>query len=335
MKIVSVRKALVLSALVTIFATSVHANEQTLSAQLGNRDLDINSVDSIDGDALDREMLKLMDRVPEESATENAVADQTATQTDSPATDAREKALSAPSTSTRAAFCSESRQPGNAQRRGQVEDNLMAFENDGGLLNGGVCWWHSRMQRSSLYLAVFRPELPRPSHDEANALLKKLERNEGVVEIGGYRNWHEFSNDQEALIQHRLNLWQLSDGFLRQAWIRGLANPAVAKPSRAAEQLKKLMQAISYEVESLKRVTYVKVQLPGITSHAWLILAAHPTATGINLTILDSNYLTVTWYTYKYGDHAINVYDTRGFLPYVEQRGDFAKLDAAIANYCR
>ena len=298
------------------------------SAQLGDGDLDVSSVQAIDSDLLDTEMLQLMNEAVDEDTRGQAVPAATADVSPaSPATTGSDVPKD------RAEYCA--RETGREKFLGQFDANITAFRNDGGLFNGGVCWWHSRLQRSALYLAVFRPELPRPGYDEANELLKKLEANKQVVEIGGYRNWHEFSKDQEVLIQHRLNLWQARDGFLRQAWVRGLMNPAIDRSTGAAENLKKLMQVIATEVEVEKRVTYVKVQLPGITSHAWLILAARPIPTGIDLVLLDSNYLSVTSYSYHYGDTAIHAYDRHGFLPYVEQRGDFKKFEAAKSTYCR
>ena len=44
--------------------------------------------------------------------------------------------------------------------------NLMSFKNQGGLFNGGVCWWHSRFQRNIFYLSIFRPDLNKPLKSE-------------------------------------------------------------------------------------------------------------------------------------------------------------------------
>jgi len=235
---------------------------------------------------------------------------------------------------SREEYCRRSSEERYAQTLGLGEENRMAFINAGGLFNGGVCWWHSRLQRSALELVVFRPELPRPSEEQVNEMLRALERNERVIEIGGFSDWAQFTDHYPILIQRHLDRWQLRDGFLRQAWVRGLMGPSVAHGPHAAQRLRKLVQAIVHEVEVLRRVTYVKVQIPGITSHAWLVLSARPTDEGIDLVYLDSNYLQVRFYRYRYGDTAIELYGRKGFLPYVEQRGDFKKIDAAREAYC-
>jgi hypothetical protein len=55
-----------------------------------------------------------------------------------------------------------------------INPNLFSFSNTGGILNGGVCWWHSRMQRAALYLTVYLPDMPPPSKPEVRRILCDL-----------------------------------------------------------------------------------------------------------------------------------------------------------------
>src|SRR5262245_2698307 len=93
----------------------------------------------------------------------------------------------------RAAFCEERRSPDFARI---IEDRGMrlGFENAGGLLGGGVCWWHSRFQRAIWHLAVFLPRAPRPDREETRRIVRRLATRKEVVEIPGYADAREFSS---------------------------------------------------------------------------------------------------------------------------------------------
>lgn len=234
---------------------------------------------------------------------------------------------------SRTEYCLRAKGAEYAQLLAASRENQTDFLNQGGLIDGGVCWWHSRLQRSALYLTYFNPQKRRPTLEEVNAILRRLEKNESVVEIGGYKNWREFSSDWASTIQDRLEGWQVRDGFIRQAWVRGLRNRAqIRNDARAAAKLRKLVEEIAVQTEVMKRITYVKVQIPGITAHAWLILSAKKNDDGYTLKYLDSNYRGVRTYTYKFGDQTIDDYG--GFLPYVEQVSDFEKIEKAASAYC-
>src|SRR6476620_3641879 len=65
----------------------------------------------------------------------------------------------------------------------------VAFKNQGGFFNGGVCWWHSRLQRSSAYLVKFAPSEVRPSGPELDFILHSLRVMNKVVTIPGYSDF--------------------------------------------------------------------------------------------------------------------------------------------------
>ena len=92
--------------------------------------------------------------------------------------------------------------------------NLMTMRNHGGILNSGVCWWHSRFQRNALYLTIYKPALDKPDQNEVVRIIKKIRAAREVVTIPGYRNFAEFSYDNEALIQRELEKWQKGDGII-------------------------------------------------------------------------------------------------------------------------
>ncbi|MCC6276838.1 MAG: hypothetical protein IT289_02855, partial [Oligoflexia bacterium] len=106
-------------------------------------------------------------------------------------------------------FCQLRKDPNYFFRLAHEKENQMAFENYGGAFDGGVCWWHSLFQRSSLYLSVYRPDQARPNLDTAKKIIHSIATNGRVVEIPGYRNFLEFSRDWEDQIQYKLQKWQL------------------------------------------------------------------------------------------------------------------------------
>jgi hypothetical protein len=210
-------------------------------------------------------------------------------------------------------------------------NNLMTFRNHGGIGNGGVCWWHSRFQRNALYLTIYKPKLDKPTQDEARELIKKIRSASEVVVIPGYRNFSEFANNNEALIQRELEKWQKGDGVIRFAWVKGLSGDAEVAP----EKMKGLMDQIYEEVEVNKNIAYNKLQIPGIESHAWLVVHMEKVSGGYNLEILDSNVASTTEiYRYHEGDTSINYHGYFHFTPYLEQTNEMKKINKTILKQC-
>lgn len=209
--------------------------------------------------------------------------------------------------------------------------NLMGLTNQGGIGGGGVCWWHSRFQRNALYLTMFKPNLPRPSTEEAKDLIKQIREANNVVIIPGYSNFNQFSFDFRNLIQRELNKWQKGDGVLRFAWMKGLAGEAVTE----SEKLKQLMDQIYEEVEVKNNIAYNKLQIPGIVAHAWLVVKMEKVSNGYNLEVLDSNFPSQTeTYRYHEGDTSLTYQGYYKFSPYLEQTKEMDKVNKTIADFC-
>lgn len=210
-------------------------------------------------------------------------------------------------------------------------NNLLTFRNHGGIANGGVCWWHSRFQRNALYLTIYKPKLDKPSLDEARELVKKIRAAKDVVVIPGYKNFAEFANANEAIIQRELEKWQKGDGIIRFAWVKGLSGDSEVAP----DKMKELMDQIYEEVEVNKNIAYNKLQIPGIDSHAWLVVHMEKVSGGYNLEILDSNFNNQTEiYRYHEGDTSIDYHGYFHFTPYLEQTNEMKKINKAILKQC-
>jgi hypothetical protein len=206
----------------------------------------------------------------------------------------------------------------------------MGFQNQGGLVNGGTCWWHSRMQRSAIYLSRFRPELPRPDREGVERILKDLVHQRQVVEIPGYSSFFEFTRDHQAQVQRELDLWQIRDGFVNQQWIRGLSGRSKL-PSR---RLERRMERIHRVFQGSKPGLWIMAQMKGITSHALLLLGMEPTVQGYRLRFIDSNFPDETReLEYRRGDRALDL-GYAEFIPYAGFRNDFRRIAAALDAHC-
>lgn len=227
-------------------------------------------------------------------------------------------------------FCTDRTSSEFAKDLARNSDNLMSFRNYGGIANGGVCWWHSRFQRSSLYLTIFRPDLKRPTTDEAIQIIKKLRAANEVVTIPGFDHFVEFSRTYQDLIQAELEAWQVADGA-KFAWIRGLRGKAVV----TAEKMKNLMDDLYREVEIRGNIAYQKLQIKGITAHAWLVVKVKPEENGYLLEVLDSNYpRTTNYYRYRYGNTHFTHHYYGNFTPYLEETKEMGRISSTIVNTC-
>lgn len=210
-------------------------------------------------------------------------------------------------------------------------ENLMAFKNNGGLFNGGVCWWHSRFQRNIFYLAIFRPDLPRPNRAAIKALVSKIRQGNSVVLIPGHHDFEEFSRENEDMIQAELNNWQLYDGVILGGWMDGLKGNTKISPSR----LLKLMDELHEYVDVQKKVAYEKLQIKGITAHAWLVVGMKKNTSGYDLGFIDSNNPRMSEiYSYKIGDTSFNLLGYGKFVPYLEFKNEERRLLETGKIYC-
>lgn len=210
--------------------------------------------------------------------------------------------------------------------------NLMSFKNNGGLFNGGVCWWHSRFQRNILYLGIFRPDLEKPkSSIEIQKIIELIRAGKSVVVVPGYANFSEFTEENQKLIQSELNSWQLYDGVILGSWIDGLKGDTKVSES----ELLAMMNKVHDYVVIKKKIAYQKLQIKGITSHAWLIVGMMTRPSGMDVGYIDSNNPRMSSvYSYKFGDKSFNTLSYGDFVPYLEFIREEQRLVDSAREYC-
>lgn len=210
--------------------------------------------------------------------------------------------------------------------------NLMSFKNNGGLFNGGVCWWHSRFQRNILYLGIFRPDLEKPKNTrEIQKIIELIRAGKSVVVVPGYANFSEFTEENQKLIQSELNSWQLYDGVILGSWIDGLKGDTKVNP----DALKMMMDKVYNYVEVEKKIAYQKLQIKGITSHAWLVIGLKKGNNGYEIGLIDSNNPRMTEnYSYKFGDDSFNKKSYGNFVPYLEFTREEQRLVSVAKAFC-
>lgn len=227
-------------------------------------------------------------------------------------------------------FCSDRGE--KAFVKGLVEDsqNLMSFKNRGGMRNGGVCWWHSRFQRNALYLTYYSPSKHKPASHEIPRLLRNIRNANHVIEIPGFKNFREFSTEYSQEIQTELEKWQRFEGF-RFTWIRGLRGSTRV----SSEWLKTMMDNLYQEVIVRNHIAYQKLQMPGITAHAWLVINMLKHDNGYDLEVLDSNFPNMTMlYQYRDGDTHLQYRNGTHFTPYLEFVNEMDRIDSVITTTC-
>lgn len=207
----------------------------------------------------------------------------------------------------------------------------ISFHNNGGLFNGGVCWWHSRLQRASVYLVEFRPELSPPSSQQAYKILSALREMKKVVVIPGYPDFESFTREHKVVTQKMLNVWQKIDGFLNFQWIRGISGQS----SLDSFEMKKRMDDVFFYFKKTSIPVWLMAQIKGITSHSLLLLNMTERLDGYDLTVIDSNHpLETLKIEYFIGDEFLKN-DSYTFVPYVGFQNDFISIFEALAKRCK
>lgn len=231
----------------------------------------------------------------------------------------------------KAQYCESRLQPGHFIRMATQPENHLAFKNRGGLLNKGVCWWHSLFQRAAIYIAVFRPELPKPTLKQAQYIVHQLARGWDVVEVPGYKNIYEFSRDWEPLIQNKLESWQLTDGLLKFAWIQGLSGSSQVDPLELQGKILRLRDRVNDQQD----IQWVMTQLKGISAHSWSVIDVELGEAGAVLSALDSNYVgVVKAFPYVYGERSMRT-PMGDAVPYIGREKDLKRFKLAAERYCQ
>lgn len=163
-----------------------------------------------------------------------------------------------------------------------LSGNLTQPFNIDGPLNTGMCWWHSKLQRAAIYLAVFdRPNEPRPTSEEAKQIFRDLTQLTKVISIPGFRDWYHFTDVFRLEFYEVLGDWEISE-TLRLEFVKGLR---ALKPTDTFE-----LQKISREVNEYKRVTFVLLKMPWLEAHSWLVTSYNGTAKNFEISFLDSKW---------------------------------------------
>lgn len=227
-------------------------------------------------------------------------------------------------------FCSERKGEHDVQKLLFDEDNRISFQNQGGLFNGGVCWWHSRFLRKAAYLAVFSPTKPVPSEKEIKKIIDDLRRGRGIVEIPGYKNLTEFTSENSDLVLKELEAWQRIDGFINQGWLLGIRG----KTKVAPEKFKSMMDELYADVSS-GEVVFQILQIKGIDAHAWLVIDMKKTYSGYELKVVDSNFpLETKTYFYEEGMTNFNNYYYGDFVGYTYKSKEDSRLQKRVEKIC-
>lgn len=232
---------------------------------------------------------------------------------------------------TKAEFCARYADTTVLSTYTSESSNLMAFKNNGGIFNGGVCWWHSRFQRNVFYLSIFRPDLNPPTASEIRALIKEIRAGQSIVTIPGFSNFADFSETYKTEIQAELDAWQRFDGIVWAVWIDGLKGATKVKP----DVLKTMMDTVFQYVEVDKKIAYQKLQIKGITSHAWLIVGMKKGENGYEVGLIDSNIPRMSRnYSYKVGDSSFNEKSYGDFVPYLEFTREESRISSVAKKFC-
>ena len=219
--------------------------------------------------------------------------------------------------------------------------NRMAFINGTsfGLLNGGVCWWHSLFTRNATYLAHFLPEKQKPNYYQAIQLIKNIMAGKEVVEIGGFNNLKNFSEQYEKEIIETLESQQIHDGLFKGGLIDGITGTVHG----SAKELQIKMDTLYSRMLARKKLVFQVLQMEGITAHAWLVIDIQPKRSkqnpllkvGYDLKVLDSNFNFPMHYQYHYGmKHFKFIATGKTFFPKNLYEGDHHIILKALDNYC-
>ncbi len=254
----------------------------------------------------------------------------------------------------RRAFCSRN-QYSIASGLISFPNQKLSFENPAGSLNSGLCWWHTRFQRSASYLANFDSSKPKPTHDAAVKLIDKIIAMDSVVEIPGYANLEDFSRDYQKEMSTKLDRWAFRN-YADGTWLQRLGDTGKTTPA----DMRSRMDAIYQRVLNKQQLLVLRIQIEGKGqgySHALLLTGIEPirgggepsnslsmlNPVGYTLKVIDSNNpQTILTIDYRYGQ------PNMGYCPYPGDPvagcmkvvptpafdGDLPDMEHAIQSYC-
>ena len=153
-----------------------------------------------------------------------------------------------------------------------------------------------------------------------------------VVEIPGFHNFSEFSAQFHRQIQRVLEATQIVEGIFLGAWIDGL----LGRSRVSKEEMNRHLDKIFNEVQN-HGIAYLKLQEPGIDSHAWLISEMEKNAddTGYKCNIIDSNSPNLPWtLPLLYNQTHIEFPFIGDFgVPYLQRHSELQNIKHVISRY--
>lgn len=216
------------------------------------------------------------------------------------------------------------------QRLAEIPSQKIFHENAGGIFNKGICWWHTRLQRSSVFLTEYQPEAPKLSLKQAEHVVDELISMNKVVKIRGYKDFNSFTQEHSKMIQRKLEAWQMREGVSK---FRGLKGSSKEKP----EKMKELMDDLFDRVNTKGRLAFVMLQIPGPSAHSWLVTDMTKTPNGYKLTVTDSSHPIVSFeQDYRIGDTQLSNEHVGGekFVPYIQFDSELDNILNTIKRHC-
>ncbi|RYZ82914.1 MAG: hypothetical protein EOP06_20890 [Proteobacteria bacterium] len=231
--------------------------------------------------------------------------------------------------------------------------SITDFRNSSGPMRTGLCWWHTKLQRASLYLAVFnQPMQAKPTRVQAMQILQNLAQLKSVQSIPGYNNWNQFTRDYAKEVEFYLGRWEMTD-TLQMQFVKGIRfNQGTTKAALAE---------IEKQVLVYKRIPYVMTKLKGFEAHSWLVTEVSQDLP-LTYRVIDSNFNPLPIFYEPYSDttHAkyprdesystrsgrtektaasdrvqMSFYGDRGPMTfYMQNEKDFEAMSSAISRHC-
>ena len=212
------------------------------------------------------------------------------------------------------------------------------------IFNGGVCWWHTRFQRSAAYLVNFFPGRPRPLPGKARTLISQIIAMKSVIEIPGFNNLSEFTQAYEKEISSALSNWLLRDW----ATGHGSGERPFDTSSLAPAELRGAMDGLYERMLAQPQLIFLRIHSASVgvfDSHALLLTGIEllgnplmpPGPQGYRLSVIDSNTPgLVSTVDYNFGDHNLNYCSGKcdAMIPRIDFDDDLAKIDGAVQKYC-
>ncbi len=221
--------------------------------------------------------------------------------------------------------------------------NRLSFQSYGEIfgVNTGLCWWHSRFNRSALYLSIVRPLLPgekEMTDAEAIETVRTIFANKRVVTIRGFNNIFEFSARFQDLIVKELSNWAERE-TIQFGWIK-----AIRQGSSEPAQLKESMDDLYKQVHDNGLVAYQMLKPSEfIGAHSWLvyemerILVSDNKIVGYRLHVVDPGAQQRDKVVeYHFGEIAVDsgIIGFGNIRPYTQYEDDFPRIAAAMLEKC-